>query len=60
MGRVLITDVDKMNIPKPQEVGPLVGRAANADAVIILDSHTIMIKNFVYMGNQPGRTWNLS
>ena len=53
IGRVLVTDTTKLNIPGPQVLGPLSGRGAMSGDVIALDSQTLMIKHLVFGGNQP-------
>ena len=55
VGRVLVTDVMKMKIPKPQTLGRLLGRGAMSGDVIALDSQSLMIKDLIYAGNQPGK-----
>ena len=54
VGRVLVTDVMKMKIPKPQTLGRLEGRGAMSGDVIALDSQSLMIKDLIFAGNQPG------
>lgn len=53
VGRVLVTDVMKMKIPKPQTLGRLRGRGALSGDVIALDSQSVMIKDLIFGGNQP-------
>ena len=55
IGRVIVTDVMKMNIPKPQTLGSLRGRGALSGDVIALDSQSVMIKDLIFGGNQPGK-----
>jgi len=53
VGRVLVTDVMKMNIPKPQTLGRLQGRGAMSGDVLAIDSQTVLIRDLIYSGNQP-------
>ena len=53
IGRVLMTETTKMNIPKPLVLGPMKGRGVLSGDVIALDSQTVMIKHLVFGGNQP-------
>ena len=55
VGRVLVTDVMKMKIPKPQTLGRMTGRGALSGDVIALDSQSIMVKDLIFGGNQPGK-----
>ena len=53
IGRALITDDVKRDIPKPQRLGRLQGRLVKSRDVLALDSQSIMIKDLVYPGGQP-------
>lgn len=53
IGRVLLPDNIKMNLPKPQILGALSGRGAYSGDVVAIDSQTVMIKNLIFGGNQP-------
>merc|ERR1711892_382362 len=53
VGRVIVTDVMKMKIPKPQTLGRLTGRGALSGDVIALDSQSLMVKDLIFGGNQP-------
>ena len=53
IGRVLVPDNIKINLPKPQILGALSGRGAYSGDVVAIDSQTIMIKNLIFGGNQP-------
>lgn len=53
IGRVLVLDEIKLNLPSPQVLGPLTGRGAYSGDVVVIDSETLMIKNLVFGGNQP-------
>ena len=53
IGRVLVPDSIKLNLPKPQILGALAGRGAFSGDVVAIDSQTVMIKNLIFGGNQP-------
>ena len=53
IGRVLVSDNIKRNLPQPKVLGPLVGRGAFSGDVVAIDSRTLMVKNLIFGGNQP-------
>ena len=59
IGRALITDDVKRDIPKPQRLGRLQGRLVKSRDVLALDSQSIMIKDLVYPGGQPSTRFTL-
>ena len=59
IGRALITDQVKRDIPKPQRLGRLQGRLVMSGDVLALDSQSIMIKDLVYTGGQPSTRFTL-
>ena len=59
IGRALITDLVKRDIPKPQRLGRLQGRLVMSGDVLALDSQSIMIKDLVYTGGQPSTRFTL-
>ena len=59
IGRALITDQVKRDIPKPQRLGRLQGRLVMSGDVLALDSQSIMIKDLVYTGGQPSSRFTL-
>ena len=59
IGRALITEQVKRDIPKPQRLGRLQGRLVMSGDVLALDSQSIMIKDLVYTGGQPSTRFTL-
>ena len=59
IGRALITDQVKRDVPKPQRLGRLQGRVVMSGDVLALDSQSIMIKDLVYTGGQPSTRFTL-
>lgn len=54
LSRVLVDDQVKASIPKPVNVEPLLGRnGLSSSQVSILDSRTILIKDFSFKGRAP-------
>ena len=59
IGRALITDQVKRDIPKPQRLGRLQGRLVMSGDVLAIDSQSIMIKDLVYTGGQPSTRFTM-
>lgn len=55
LSRVDVTSAAKYDVPRPEPLDPFRGRnGLSSTSVVILDTKTILIENFIFRGLAPG------